>query len=305
MTTTRPGGQPIDAEMVAFIVALADGEPQVLGVRDAPRLPSGPLLASHRSLQASVRAWVERQTGHTLGYLEQLYTFADSDRGTAQRHVSVSYLGLTDNAPRRGDVWHGWYDVLPWEDTRTPSPLVSDVIRPRLDEWVAGASGTDRVLRRERCDVVFGLGDAPWDADLALQRYELLYEAGLVPESPDDWRRDDALLPGTAMDWDHRRIVATGVARLRAKIQYRPVVFQLLPDEFTLGQLQSCVEAIAGRHVHTQNFRRQVEKQALVEETGALDHDTGGRPARLYRFRQDVIALRRATGTKLPTTRAH
>jgi hypothetical protein len=102
---------------------------------------------------------------------------------------------------------------------------------------------------------------------------------------------------------DHRRVLATGLARLRAKISYRPVVFELMPEQFTLRQLQDCVEALAGQQVHTQNFRRVIEQQELVEETDQLA-ETGGRPARLYRFRRQVLAERSIAGTKLPTTRA-
>ena len=102
---------------------------------------------------------------------------------------------------------------------------------------------------------------------------------------------------------DHRRILATALARLRAKITYRPVVFELLSPTFTLRQLQDCVEALAGRAVHTQNFRRLIDQQALVEETGELETSTGGRPARLYRFRRQVLAERHFSGTKLPTSR--
>ena len=60
-------------------------------------LPSGPFEITHRSLQSGLRAWVERQANHPLGYVEQLYTFADRDRGLApdQRVISISYLGLT------------------------------------------------------------------------------------------------------------------------------------------------------------------------------------------------------------------
>jgi hypothetical protein len=79
------------------------------------------------------------------------------------------------------------------------------------------------------------------------------------------------------------------------------VVVKMAP-EFTLGQLQDCVEALAGRAVHTQNFRRLIEQQALVEDTGQVD--TGGRPARLYRFRREVLQERHAAGTKLPTMRS-
>jgi hypothetical protein len=103
---------------------------------------------------------------------------------------------------------------------------------------------------------------------------------------------------------DHRRILATGIARVRAKIKYNPVVFELLPPVFTLLQLQRCVEAIGGLSVHKPNFRRLIEQQQLVEETGQTVSDTGGRPAKAYRFRAAVREERAAAGTKLPLTRA-
>ena len=102
---------------------------------------------------------------------------------------------------------------------------------------------------------------------------------------------------------DHRRILATGIARLRAKIKYRPVVFELMPDAFTLLQLQRAVEALAGQLLHKPNFRRLIEQQALVEETGEAAMDTGGRPAKLFRFRREVVLERAAAGTKLPLVR--
>ncbi len=83
---------------------------------------------------------------------------------------------------------------------------------------------------------------------------------------------------------DHRRILATGIARLRAKIKYRPVVFELMPESFTLLQLQRTVEALAGLTLHKPNFRRLIEQQELVEETGETASETGGRPAKLFRL---------------------
>ena len=94
------------------------------------------------------------------------------------------------------------------------------------------------------------------------------------------------------------------MARLRAKIKYRPVVFELMPPRFTLGQLQQAVEALAGRRLHKQNFRRLVEQQDLVEETGEMATETGGRPAKLFRFRRAILAERTAAGTKLPLYRS-
>lgn len=299
-------GQAVSAELLAVVVAMVDGRPSVLTLGEPPRLPAGPLLPSHRSLQAATRTWVEEQTGRRLGYLEQLYTFADLDREGAggRRPISVSYLGLTTPGESPGiGGWHDWYALLPWEDTRTDTSQLA-AIEPSLWRW-ADAEPELSASRRQRVAITFGLAGQAWQPELVLQRYELLYESGLVPESPAAWRLPDAeLAPGQRMLGDHRRVLATGLARLRAKIGYRPVVFELLSPTFTLRQLQDCVEALAGRAVHTQNFRRLIEQQALVEETGDIDADTGGRPARRYRFRREVLQERHVAGTKLPTTRA-
>jgi len=105
---------------------------------------------------------------------------------------------------------------------------------------------------------------------------------------------------GRAMAFDHRRILATALGRVRGKLRYRPVVFELLPPTFTLLELQRVVEALAGVRLHKQNFRRLVEKGGLVEGTGRFSAETGGRPAELFRFRREVIAtaLNRTTLSK-------
>jgi hypothetical protein len=94
------------------------------------------------------------------------------------------------------------------------------------------------------------------------------------------------------------------MALLLAKIKYRPVVFELMPPSFTLLHLQRAVEALAGRPLHKQNFRRLVEQQGLVEETGGVSAETGGRPAKLFRFRREVVVERAVVGTKLPLSRS-
>jgi len=131
-----------------------------------------------------------------------------------------------------------------------------------------------------------------------------VYELGLVPEA----RRADArrsLEPpapalGREMTYDHRRILSTSLARIRGKIKYRPVVFELLPEAFTLLRLQRTAEALAGIRLHKQNFRRLVERGGLVEGTGLLERRTGGRPAELFRFRREVLHERPGPGVGLP-----
>jgi hypothetical protein len=77
-----------------------------------------------------------------------------------------------------------------------------------------------------------------------------------------------------------------------------------MPEAFTLLQLQRTVEALGGRLLHKQNFRRLIDQQDLVEETGEVTTETGGRPAKLFRFRREVLAERQVAGTKLPLVRA-
>ena len=294
-------GYPVSAELLAVVVAMRNGSPTVLTLGDPPRLPAGPLLPSHRSLQAATRAWVEELTGLSLGFLEQLYTFADLDRDErGGRPISVSYLGLTTAGQPGIGGWTSWYQLFGWEDRRGMPSTHVDPMVPTLLAW-ADEEPELRRQRHQRISIGFGLDPHPWRPELILNRYELLYEAGLVPESP--IADPTKLAPGDRMAGDHRRVLATGMARLRAKIGYRPVVFELMRQDFTLRQLQECVEALSGHEIHTQNFRRMIEQQALVEETGGQLAETGGRPARLYRFRRQVLAERQVAGTKLPISR--
>jgi hypothetical protein len=300
----------VAAELIAVIVAVTEGQPRVLTIEQGGALPSGPFEFGHRSLQAGLRSWVERQTHHPLGYVEQLYTFADRDRtdAVAERVVSVSYLGLTREARvarEPGVGWQSWYRYFPWEDCRgEAASMANDQLVPPLSAWAdAAESGSERRARRHRVAVNFGQDGQRWNEELVLQRYELLWEAGLVPESGPDSGQIGGI-PGAPMAHDHRRILATGIARLRAKIKYRPVVFELMPPAFTLLQLQRAVEALAGRLLHKQNFRRLIDQQDLVEETGEVTTETGGRPAKLFRFRREILAERAVIGSKLPLVRA-
>jgi len=300
----------IRGELVAVVVAVHGATPYVLAAADPasgqpPQLPSGSLSSEQRSLQETVRSFAEHQAGRSIGYVEQLYTFADADRVSAEgvkldRIVSVSYLGLTrlDAGESQQGWWQPIYDLLPWEDLRGVEPVALARMRSELASWAGVDSG-----RRERIGYLLGLDGHPWRPELALQRYEVMWEAGLLPESRD--RAPAGIEVGQRMVHDHRRILATGLSRARSMVQYRPMVFEMVPETFTLGQLQEVVEALAGQPLHTQNFRRLIEQQhQLVEPTGEVDRSTGGRPARLYRYRAALVRERQHVGTKLPLPRS-
>lgn len=282
--------QAVRLEIEAVVVSVADETPRVLTVAGSPRLPSGDFVPERdRTLELAARRLIAEQTGGLqVGYLEQLYTFGDRFRDPREvaggpRLVSVGYLALVGadaaaSAPP-GVAWRDWYAHFPWEDARAARPLGRDNI-PRLI-----ASRDERPLR-ERGRIIFGLDGAAWNDEAVLERYELLYELGAVAEAG---AGSGSL--GEPMELDHRRILATAIGRIRGKIAYRPIVFELLPLEFTLSELQRTVEALAGMRLHTPNFRRLVEDTGIVEETGAR-RQTPGRPAKIFRFRPDVLAER-------------
>ena len=308
----------------AVIVAVTEEVPRVLtvsridhalpGKRQADALPYGPLRPEqHLTLERGLRDWAWQQTGTRLGYVEQLYTFGDRIRDPRVGQggpwtISVAYLALVreQHLPGSHDAhWRDWYDYFPWEDWRWGQPpVISRTIAPALDSWLAKSSKKAGLrARQDRRDIVFGLNRTPWDAERVLERYELLYEARLVDESISDAGLSapaSTVELGRPMAMDHRRILATALGRLRGKIKYRPVVFELLPPVFTLSRLQRVVEALAGARLHKQNFRRLVDHGGLVEGTGNYDEETGGRPAELFSFRREALRERAAPGVRLP-----
>lgn len=292
-----------------------------VGGESALALPFGPFQPEqHRTLELGLRLWVEELTGLKLRYVEQLYTFGDRFRDPREtaggpRVVSVGYLALVHEAPLTGTgeaEWCDWYDFFPWEDWRKGRPpVIEGIVRPRLDAWVfQAADDWERRARAGRVALCFGL-DEQWDIERTLDRYELLYEARLIPEAAQDGclaapqpvDAEAARFLGRPMALDNRRILATAMGRLRGKLRYRPLVFDLLAPSFTLLQLQRVVEALSGKRLHKQNFRRLLQAGGLVEPTGQLEATGRGRPAELFRFRREVLHERVAPGVGIPTVR--
>jgi hypothetical protein len=324
---------PLVIGLSAVVAALRDGELLALTVRPEdvrthkasalPGLPFGPFDPErHRTFELALRAFVTEQTGFELGFVEQLYTFGDkgrdaplpdlgaSETAPGSQVISVGYLALTPEAATQdAAAWSSWSRFFPWEDWRGGRPpVIDEALAPPLKAWAAG--GPDRAARARS---LFALDGAPWNEERVLDRYELLYEAGLAAEAERDRGRArgvDEPEPsgfhpafGQPMVSDHRRILATGLGRLRGKLKYRPIVFELMPESFTLYDLQRAVEAISGVRLHKQNFRRMVERTGLVEGLGRTRTETGGRPAELFRYKRESAGSPSAIGFSLPGLR--
>jgi 8-oxo-dGTP diphosphatase len=122
--------------------------------------------------------------------------------------------------------------------------------------------------------------------------YVALLDAERCPLVPHDLEAEArwwpvAALPGLA--FDHPRMIQVALERIRTKLEYTTVGFQLLPPTFTLAELQQVYEIVLGRSLDKRNFRRKLKFLGLVEPTGAVRKDGRGRPAELYRF-HDVDA---------------
>ena len=307
-----PAEQGVRIGLSAVVIALRDRKACVLTTPaedgDAA-LPFGPFdPARDRTFERALRDFVTAQTGFRLGFVEQLYTFGDLGRASPRatpgperrREVSVGYLALTADDAQAEARWTPVLDIFPWEDRRDGPPACLAPLIADLTSWAAGDP-----RRLARIETLFATTPAHrWNEGRVLDRYELLYEAGLVAEAARDQDRPSLrTAPGRAMASDHRRILATGLGRLRSKLKYRPVLFDLMPATFTLSELQIAAEAVTGLSLHKQNFRRGVERTGLVEPTGRLSAATGGRPAELFRVIDGDLTTGEALGLPLPAQR--
>ena len=322
------GPSEVQVSLDAVIVAVTDETPRVLvgattrrgrrpghGPQRPLRLPSGLLEPADRTLERALRRFVRQQAGLEVGYVEQLYTFGDLDRSrggppsgrltaTATAPLSMAYLALVrESRPSAGAAWTRLVRPLPLGG---PALRAAGVL---ADEVGAGGGRLGRCRpRRRRAGLRARSGprsSSAWAAPAgtgagagALRAALRAGPAGRVARRAG--RRAGATV-GRPMQLDHRRVVATALGRLRGKLTYRPVVFELLPPTFTLFQLQRLVEALSGVRLHKQNFRRLVEGGGLVEGTGQLA-PTGGRPAELFRFRREVLRERPRPGVGTPWT---
>jgi hypothetical protein len=326
--------ESVSVGLNAAILAVRGDEPMVAVVpasragRDGDgALPCGPFSPrQHKTLEAGLRFWVRQQTGIELGLARQICTLGDSR--SAQEEVPASdppVVSVCYLAPVRpeqcgredGAAWRSWYAYFPWEDWRRGKPqCLTETIEPRLEAWATrsparGEARTPRDVldRSQRLRIAFGCEGAAWDEEKVLERYELLCEAALADEEAENgahdilplWRRLPRL--SHPLLGDHGRVLASAIGELRRSVKCEPVIFELMPDVFTLFELQKTVEAILGPHLHKQNFRRLVEGGGLVEPTGEHRLHTGGRPARLYRFRRDVLLERLAPGVRVKAAR--
>ncbi|MCW8129587.1 MAG: NUDIX hydrolase [Planctomycetota bacterium] len=163
----------------------------------------------------------------------------------------------------------------------------------RLDESLD--QGAERELREEAGVKVayleqlytFGTVDRdPRDRVVTVAYFALVNLSEHRPQAASDARNAAwfAVADAPTLAFDHDKILEAALARLQAKVRYQPVGFELLPEKFTLTQLQKLYETILERPLDKRNFRKKILKMDLLKELDEIEKDVAHRAARLYRF---------------------
>lgn len=175
----------------------------------------------------------------------------------------------------------------------------------RVDESLEDAARRELAEEAGARDVyleqlfTFGeLGRDPRERVVSVAYYALVRAAAHEPRAGTDaaearWYPVAHLPP---LAFDHASIVDKALARLRGKVRYAPVGFELLPERFALRDLQHLYEQVLGRPLDKRNFRKKVLATGLVVETGALEEGLRHRPARLFRFDRERYLELEKTG---------
>ncbi len=134
------------------------------------------------------------------------------------------------------------------------------------------------------------IGRDPGERVISIAYYALLgpgeYSTRLLKEYNAEWIPVDKLPP---LGFDHPEMVTKALTRLRESISVRPIGFNLLPDLFTLTQLQTLYETILGRPVDKRNFRKRIADTPCIEKTFFIDKTSSRRGASLYRYNEALF----------------
>lgn len=208
-------------------------------------LPGGFLNVDNETLEDAAKRILLNETNLKKIYLEQLYTFSDIDRDPRMRIVSTSYLALVD----KNKVAENLNENASWFDI--------DYLEDENDITMVLNNGVDTINIKARKKLI--------NKTSKNYKYEILKNDGLA--------------------FDHANVILTGLDRIKNKIEYTDIVFNVLPKYFTLGELQQVYETILGKKLLDPAFRRIIAPK--VVKTDKVKTGEGHRPSYLYTYKED------------------
>ena len=207
-------------------------------------LPGGFLDPKKETLEECAKRVLKRETNLADIYLEQLYTFDSIARDPRMRVVSTSYVGLID--------------------------------KNRLTQKIENASWFDIILMEEKDGVVeFNLNNGVESINFSIKK-------SLRDKTTD--RYDFSTLKNKKLAFDHACVILAGVERIRNKINYTDIVFNMMPEYFTLGELQQVYEDILNKKLLDPAFRRIIADK--VEKSTKMRTGGGHRPSVLFKYKR-------------------
>lgn len=201
------------------------------------------------SLEHAAKRELYEETGIENLYLEQLYTWGAVNRDPRMRVISTSYMALVN----REDV-----QAQAGDDALSASWFAISLTEN-------AENGSLLTLQSKELGVTI-------EYRCAQANGEMTFES----------------IAGDALAFDHVHILYTALTRLRNKLEYTPIVFSLMPEEFTLGALQKVYETILGRKLLKANFRKKVAP--MVIDTGNKESGVNYRPGKYYRYNENYTA---------------
>ncbi|MEK3943681.1 MULTISPECIES: NrtR DNA-binding winged helix domain-containing protein [Paenibacillus] len=220
-------------------------------------LPGGFVRPNETTEQAAVRELCE-ETGVEDVYLEQLYTFSDIGRDPRTWVISCSYMALIN----------------------------SDKLELKAGDDAADAAWfkvSYRPLREQKELIVDGyIKTLEYELKLSSEKEELsAVVARTMTAKTTSTGTDYEIVSNDGLAFDHAKIIACAIDRLRGKVNYTDIALHLMPKLFTLTELQQVYEVIMDKELLKAAFRRKVAD--LVVETDHYTENAGHRPSRLYR----------------------
>ena len=217
-------------------------------------LPGGFVKMEETTEEAAKRI-LKQETGLDNIYLEQLYTNSNIDRDPRMRVISTSYIALTDKSnlnPVAGEeiTEVAWFSVEKIIEKIDEDGTVYSVLEVKNDELNVSMKAT-----------VF---DIPEKNGVVVS-----YKTKVIQTGNDK------------LAFDHADVINMGIERLRNKVEYTPIAFNLVDEYFTLPELQSVYEIILGKKLYKTNFRRKIMPMVIEAESFV---ETSRRPAKLYTY---------------------
>ncbi len=230
--------------------------------KDCWALPGGFVKPTESLDQAAARELAE-ETGVNDVYMEQLFTWGDPGRDPRTWVISCSYMALIDASRinlAAGDdaVDAQWFSVAKKLKLERKKPTKNGSIAKQIYSLLLSSDELKTETQLEKT----------------------VRKAGAM-------RTEDEriVLPGS-LAFDHGRMISCALDRLRNKIEDTDMAFNLMPEYFTLTQLQQVYETILGKELLKANFRRKIEDN--VVDTGMFTDGDGYRPSRLYKMKRET-----------------